>query len=348
MSSQERPVGRSGLAILRAFATAFRVHSLSFAVVLGMLSGGYVVQGATGVRIMHPFLEFSGARLLPMMAIFAVYGVAWAIAVARVRSKSMPEAWRRAGVFSHARLAGVVVGTVLVLAMFDTYGQLKEAIPLLGGWTWDARLSHLDHVLHGTDPWRLLPNDPRTVVAIDYMYGAWFLVLAATLTWYVWQRDNRRVFLAFCLTWLILGVFAAHAFPSAGPCYYKLVVGSDRYQPLLALLDRVRPEPLMARAGQHWLWSLHAAGYATNYTGISAFPSMHVAVPALFALAARRWWSRLFFAAFALMILIGSVGLGWHYAVDGETSLLAVPLIWWLSGRLLVRYPLPHHPGPED
>ena len=41
------------------------------------------------------------------------------------------------------------------------------------------------------------------------------------------------------------------------------------------------------------------------------------------------------FAVFTLLIFLASVQLGWHYAVDGEVSMLTVPFIWWLSGRLL-------------
>jgi hypothetical protein len=71
--------------------------------------------------------------------------------------------------------------------------------------------------------------------------------------------------------------------------------------------------------------------------GISAMPSMHVAMSMLFALLA---WNvhRLLgiaFTAFALAIAIGSVHLGWHYAVDGYASAIAMPLVWLAAGRLV-------------
>jgi PAP2 superfamily len=74
--------------------------------------------------------------------------------------------------------------------------------------------------------------------------------------------------------------------------------------------------------------------------GISAMPSVHVAVAVLFALAggrAGRWPGRLF-TAYAGIVLLGSVHLGWHYAVDGYVSAAIVAGLWLLSGPLATWY----------
>lgn len=68
-------------------------------------------------------------------------------------------------------------------------------------------------------------------------------------------------------------------------------------------------------------------------------PSMHVAVATLIALAAGsyRRWLGLALAPVVPVIWIGSIHLGWHYAVDGQ---LAVPLvlgIWAVSGWVVTR-----------
>ena len=46
-----------------------------------------------------------------------------------------------------------------------------------------------------------------------------------------------------------------------------------------------------------------------------------------------RWlaWGLL---GYAIVLWIGTVHLGWHYAVDGEASALLIYPIWWLSGWL--------------
>jgi hypothetical protein len=63
---------------------------------------------------------------------------------------------------------------------------------------------------------------------------------------------------------------------------------------------------------------------------------MHVASAALLALLG---W-RLHVAAgvaltfFFVIILVGSIHLGWHYAVDGYVATLGAAAIWLLSGWL--------------
>jgi membrane-associated phospholipid phosphatase len=70
--------------------------------------------------------------------------------------------------------------------------------------------------------------------------------------------------------------------------------------------------------------------------GISAMPSMHVAMAVLFALVG--WKTNRGLGAlltiYAILIQIGSVHLGWHYAVDGYASAAAVSSLWLVVGRL--------------
>ena len=43
------------------------------------------------------------------------------------------------------------------------------------------------------------------------------------------------------------------------------------------------------------------------------------------------------FTTFAGFIVIGSVHLGWHYAIDDYAAIIGTWLIWWAVGRLLNR-----------
>jgi membrane-associated phospholipid phosphatase len=90
------------------------------------------------------------------------------------------------------------------------------------------------------------------------------------------------------------------------------------------------------------LWNGYT-GASSGSIGISAFPSLHVATAVLFALYASRRWGRIGLAlwAFAATILVGSVVLGWHYAVDGYAGALLSVLIWKAAGFWLRRN------GPE-
>ena len=68
--------------------------------------------------------------------------------------------------------------------------------------------------------------------------------------------------------------------------------------------------------------------------GISAFPSMHNAMATIFALVTWRTNRKLgiAFVIFAALILIGSVQLGWHYAVDGYGAIAIALVCWWIGG----------------
>jgi hypothetical protein len=63
-------------------------------------------------------------------------------------------------------------------------------------------------------------------------------------------------------------------------------------------------------------------------------PSMHVSLAFLFCLAMRKVSKAagLFFGLFFVVVLIGSVHLAYHYAVDGYASIIVTSLIWTASG----------------
>ena len=93
--------------------------------------------------------------------------------------------------------------------------------------------------------------------------------------------------------------------------------------------------PVWALDVQQMLWDNYQNNKVGMGSGISAMPSMHVATATLMALFGWQY-SRIagiVLTLYALVIFIGSVHLGWHYALDGYVGALGAALVWWLVGR---------------
>jgi hypothetical protein len=240
---------------------------------------------------------------------------------------------RREGWFTERALGyGVLVVTLPVFMWaFTTW---KVDIP---PFTWDEPLARLDSALHGRAPYHYLIGIPGLTQAMDRLYSGWHYMLLGLVLWQGWYGtpwERARFWLAFLLTWVLLGAVLATVFPSAGPVYYEQVTGSPG--PFATLMAHLGSQPdLLLHRGVRGLWAIRESQRFIVGTGISAFPSLHIGIAVLGVCAAwPRPWLTAAFALFTLGTLVGSVLLGWHYAVDGYVSILLVPLIWWLAGRV--------------
>jgi hypothetical protein len=246
-----------------------------------------------------------------------------------------------------------VLMSVSLGAFFWAFACWKSAIPLVHPYSWDVRLWSLGAWLHRGQPDMLLApvfGGPRTIVALDDLYDSWWYALFALLLWQVWQRDlakAKRFLLAFALVWIVLGIFVATTFSSAGPCFAHLITGTHRYDALFARLNAANAlSPLEALQAQAYLWTAHAHGIVPPGGGISAFPSLHVAGAVLGALAVTERNRALGAVAwlYVMLIWIASIMLGWHYSVDGYMAVLGVAACWSVAGWLTT--PIPVVPVP--
>jgi hypothetical protein len=269
-------------------------------------------------------LDLRGWWLTAFLAVDAI-GIAalWLRIRTRLPWRELPMPWDRLASFAITLFAIRV--TLLALLGW------KLAIPHWRGFTWDPSLARLDAALHGgmtPDRW-LLPLVEPWLPAIDWIYSStWYALLAAVTLWAGWSRSSRYL-LASTLAWIILGIVVATAFASAGPCYFTSLGYGDTYQPLMQTLRR---QDLSALAIQAELWRTYQGAPTSVVAGISAFPSLHLALPTLYALAFRRLrWA---FVGYLLVTLLGSIVLGWHYAVDGYAGILGGWGCWWLAGKI--------------
>lgn len=152
---------------------------------------------------------------------------------------------------------------------------------------------------------------------------------------------------SFVLQWIVQGTVLAALIPAAGPCFFaRFQIDVDRFEGLHRALE-AQSRLLVARGApglqslviQDHLLRLYDRGTIMVGGGIAAMPSLHNALAMLFACAAFRLNRALgwLFSGYAAVIWIGSVHLGWHYAVDGIVALIATVMIWRATGWLAVR-----------
>jgi PAP2 superfamily len=239
----------------------------------------------------------------------------------------------------------IILGLPLLTAMVifnKGMLELKPMIPVLKPFAWDTFFMQLDRSLHfGQDPWVLLqPLLGHDVItfALNIFYNFWFLSLFGCFMWFGFATrasvNRTQFYIAYMLAWWLGGGVLALIFSSAGPVYYGSIgLAPDPFAPLMAYVRDVDTRlPIWALDTQQLLWD----GYTgkVGAIGISAFPSMHNASTLLFALATRQRSRALgiVFAIYTGLILVGSVHLGWHYAVDGYAGLAIGALSWWIAG----------------
>lgn len=235
---------------------------------------------------------------------------------------------------------------ILIMTLFcigiSAFTTFKLAIPQFMPFYADAFLADIDAFLHGGNPgefahaivpaWAQYP--------LGYLYGPVWFALWFGLIGFVGLQDNARLrqryFWSMAMTIFLLGTLAATAFSSVGPIYYAKFVEPERFSALLAAIRMSAVGDYMAQASAYLLASYQsdAAGFGT---GISAMPSMHLAIVTLNAcmLSSLNRLMGMLAWTYVALILLGSVYLGWHYAIDGYFSIAAVGVIWWAMGRAL-------------
>jgi hypothetical protein len=234
------------------------------------------------------------------------------------------------------------------------FTSLKNLLNVIFPFTWDDRLAAADRWLHfGRQPWQWLSIEiwPLTRF-IELVYAFWgvLLVLLPLVVYLVSEewRHRAHYLISYMLVFVLLGNLAAAAFMSAGPFafQYSGAAHSD-FSPLLHYLDHGDPaRSFSAVLFQRYLWLSYVNRTSGLGSAISAFPSVHVAMAMLYLMYAWRFgrMARLLSVAFFLLVLIGSIHLAWHYALDGYAGILGAVAIYLAVGFLL-RKSRPADPG---
>ncbi len=310
--------------------------------------------------------SYFGFALFSFIALFCSYGI-WYIYHRRIRRTPNfeAEAWAitRRRFWNRERIILALPPLLMWPFLATSFSYLKSVMPLVNPFYLDQALMEWDRLLHfGVDPWRLLApftNHIPVTFVINVVYTLWLFVFHALLVLQSGAAGDRRLRMQFiltmALTWTLVGNLAATLMSSAGPCYYDEVVGGENpFAPLMAYLQTVSDSvsvrvfdaehriPLTALLLQDMLWQSQMAGDYGIAKGISASPSMHVASTFVIVLLCFNYGRRAIIAGliFLAFIFVGSIHLGWHYAIDGYLGAAGAFLIWKSVGWLLNRRPV--------
>ena len=259
-------------------------------------------------------------------------------------------------VFNAHNIISILLVVIAFPMLVSSLTILKTLLPFIVPYYLDTFFMELDKGLHfGYAPWEILQpivGYPYITFAINVIYNFWFFMQLFVVIWQMFSLNRPRLrmqfLISYVLVWMVLGSFLAILLASAGPCYYSSITNHpDPYVPLFQYLNSVND--LLAGNGlslwvldtQNYLWMHFVESTVGLGSGISAMPSLHVSVAVLLALVGWRANRGLgiFFSLYALIIFIGSVHLGWHYAVDGYASILGTIAIWIFSGYLVRNIP---------
>ena len=238
---------------------------------------------------------------------------------------------------------------LLFATLLASFNAFKQMVLPIAGFGWDPMLAAADRALFfGTDPWRLthaLFSSPQATAVIDSAYHGWFVPMSLGLIACAWMsrstfRLRTQYMLSYTAVWIGIGSVLAFLMPSAGPCFYENFIGPEAG--FRELLDRLGQAEAATGANftslrnQEMLIKLFGADKLIVGGGISAMPSVHNGLAALFALAA--WQinrtAGVIVWVYAALIWLGSIHLGWHYALDGIIAIALTYGIWVACGRI--------------
>ena len=245
------------------------------------------------------------------------------------------ELWQN--ILQHRR-SYVMIAAGIMLAGIDMlfFMWIKPEIAALSAFWVDPYLAELDFIVFGTDPWRFFQgmNLEPTAWAYNFLWPTSILV---TLLWIFAQPQSvqrSNAILSYFMIWSLFGPIGQLLFSSAGPIFYSRIGLGDRFAEIHANI------PWVTDRIADYLWGQYSNNELGLGAGISAMPSLHVAMVAWIILSLLDHKSRAtpFALLFALFIWGASVALGWHYASDGLAGILGAIACHRLSRRYVEQF----------
>lgn len=231
-------------------------------------------------------------------------------------------------------LTAFVVAVLLYALQLAVLSWAKVMLPIASPFWADPLLANLDHLIFGVDPWiaaHALFGWAEPV--IDRVYVTWAPLKMGTILFLALSpgSDWKAKSLISAFLMMAIAVLGQYVLSSAGPVFFDQLGYGPRFQAM-----PIEPWVLEAK---NFLWRDYLRSGGDIGAGISAMPSVHVAGALWIALVWSSYKPRIRTIAFLYfaLIAIGSVLLGWHYALDGIAGALVTLAAWKAAGPIALR-----------
>lgn len=278
-----------------------------------------------------PMLTTYGVTALAVFTI--ALGGSALLAIWRERPSSPIAHLRQLTVDNRNRLLVAAIGSQLLALGSAAFGSLKAAIPRISPFWFDLPLEKLEISIWGAPAWQMLNSAIGwSVPLFDHLYGTFVITHVLAVLGLLCMKPSSlktRALISLATAWFVLGTAGAFLLSSAGPAFVSRVYGVPSQ--IDAMLGRDAPLTVMT---VNALWSAHETGVPMFGNGISAMPSMHVALTLSLALLLNHTRFAIVGWLYFVLVWIGSVLLGWHWFADGLVGSAGMLVLWRAAPKL--------------
>jgi len=276
-------------------------------------------------------------RVSMVLGINVVVPIGWAMASYLLIQGY--QALRNKARWSGREIAGNLANDLILIVLFVGANYLhfnfKGWVPLINPTLFDAAYMASDESLRPlVDAFAWASTTIRTNLNPEFRWYQFLFLTMFVLTFCRFAAVRNSLYPRFAVSMLLmvsLGALSYLIAPALGPFIYEdgnTLAATEAQAGMYAAYQSVQAE------GAAWI----ARNGSDYFTGaLAAMPSLHVGYASLmtYYMLKNRDYLAPLFVLFWLWILVDSVALRWHYAIDAPAGIALCALVIWLSNRLL-------------
>jgi hypothetical protein len=242
---------------------------------------------------------------------------------------------------SHREILGDMANDIILVGLYLVanylHFNLKMWVPLINPALFDAPYMATDEWLRWlVDAFTWTSTAIRANLVPEFRWYQFLFLTMFVLSFCRFAAVRNALYPRFAVSMLLmvsLGALSYLIAPALGPFIYEdgnTLAATEAQAGMYAAYQSVQAE------GAVWI----ARNGSDYFTGaLAAMPSLHVGYASLmtYYMLKNRDYMAPLFVLFWLWILVDSVALRWHYAIDAPAGIALCALVIWLTNRLLAR-----------